>query len=96
MPLIPALWRQRQADLNAFETSLVYKVSSRTTSTVIQKNPVTKKERKTKKKKETGRGKVNFSGLSWRSGSRQGWPWRSIETAAWREDFLGSVSPVSH
>jgi hypothetical protein len=27
MPLIPALWRQRQADLCEFEASLVYKVS---------------------------------------------------------------------
>ena len=30
MPLIPALRRQRQMDLCEFETSLVYKVRSRT------------------------------------------------------------------
>jgi hypothetical protein len=29
MPLIPALWRQRQVNLFQFETSLVYIVSSR-------------------------------------------------------------------
>ena len=28
MPLVPALWRQRQVDLCEFKTNLVYKVSS--------------------------------------------------------------------
>ena len=42
MPLIPALGRQRQANLCEFETSLVYTVSSRTTSKAIQGNPVLK------------------------------------------------------
>ena len=31
IPLIPALGRQRQADLSDIETSLVYRASSRTT-----------------------------------------------------------------
>ena len=42
-PLIPALGRQRQADLHEFEASLVYK-SSRTARTVTQRNPVSKKK----------------------------------------------------
>jgi hypothetical protein len=46
MPLIPALRRQRQPD---FEASLVYKVSSRTATSILR-NPVSKKE-KTKKQK---------------------------------------------
>ena len=41
MPLIPALGRQRKADLYEFEVSLVYKVSSRT---VTQRNPVLKSQ----------------------------------------------------
>jgi hypothetical protein len=40
MPLIPALRRQRQVDLCDFETSLVYKSSSRTVRVVTQRNPV--------------------------------------------------------
>ena len=40
--LIPALGRQRQADLCEFEASLVYRVSSRTARTVIQRNSVSK------------------------------------------------------
>ena len=43
MPLVPALGRQRQENFNEFEASLVYKVSSRTDSTVTQRNPVSKK-----------------------------------------------------
>jgi hypothetical protein len=46
-PLIPALRRQRQADLCEFEASLVYRVSSRTT----QKNPVSNKIKQKKKQK---------------------------------------------
>ena len=41
MLLIPALERQRQANLCEFEDSLVYRVISRTART-IQKNPVLK------------------------------------------------------
>ena len=40
MPLISALWRQRQVDLHEFEVSLVYKASFRTARTVTQRNPV--------------------------------------------------------
>jgi len=39
--LIPALGRQRQADLCEFEASLVYKVSAKTVR-ATQKNPVSK------------------------------------------------------
>ena len=48
-PLIPSLGRQRQADLCAFETSLVYRVSSRTGSKATQRNLVS--ENKTKQNK---------------------------------------------
>jgi hypothetical protein len=43
-PLIPALGRQRQVDLE-FEASLVYRVSSRT-ARAIQRNPVSKNQKK--------------------------------------------------
>ena len=39
--LIPAFGRQRQADLCEFETSLVYRASSRT-ARATQRNPVLK------------------------------------------------------
>jgi hypothetical protein len=39
MPLIPALGKQRQADLCEFKASLVYRADSRT-ARAIQKNPV--------------------------------------------------------
>lgn len=42
-PLIPALWREREADLHDFEVGLVYRVSSRTISEVTQKNSVSRK-----------------------------------------------------
>ena len=42
MPLILALWRQRQEDLCKFKASLVYKVSSRTAWADTQRNPVSK------------------------------------------------------
>jgi len=42
VPLIPALGRQRQADLCEFKSSLVYRESSRITKTT-QINPVLKK-----------------------------------------------------
>ena len=53
MPLIPALGRQRQADLSELEANLVYIVSSRTAKTITQRNPVFKtKTNKTKQKKK--------------------------------------------
>ena len=48
MPLIPALGKQKQADLCEFKTSLVYKENSRTASAVTQKNAVSKKQKQTK------------------------------------------------
>ena len=51
MPLIPALGKQRQAELCEFKTSLVYKVSSRSAKAVTQRNPVSKNEKKNKEKK---------------------------------------------
>jgi hypothetical protein len=49
--LIPALRRQRQAECNEFKASLVYRVSSRT-ARVTQRNPVSKKTKQTKIRKE--------------------------------------------
>jgi hypothetical protein len=48
MPLIPALWKGRQ--ISEFEASLVYRVSSRT-ARATQKNPVSKNQKKKKKKR---------------------------------------------
>ena len=45
MPLIPALRRQRQADLCEFEASLVYIASSRTARATL-KHPVSKQTKK--------------------------------------------------
>ena len=45
MALIPALGRQRQADLCEFEASLVHRASSRTARTVNTKNSVSKNQR---------------------------------------------------
>ena len=42
MPLIPMPGRQRQVDFCKFETSLVYRVSSRTASTVSQRKQTNK------------------------------------------------------
>jgi hypothetical protein len=64
MPLIPALERQRRREgqrergrergrgrwISEFEANLVYKVSSRT-ARAIQKNPVSKNQKKKKKPK---------------------------------------------
>ena len=52
-PLIPALWRQRQA-VSEFEASLVYKVSSRTAK-AIQRNPVSENQRKKEREREKER-----------------------------------------
>ena len=49
--MIPALRRQRQEECNEFKASLVYRVSSRT-ARVTQRNPVSKKTKQTKIRKE--------------------------------------------
>ena len=49
MPLIPPLKRPRQADLGEFESSLVYKVNSRTARAVTQRNPVSKTRKQRQK-----------------------------------------------
>ena len=52
-PFIPALGRQRQANLCEIKASLVYRVSSRTSRTT-QRNPVSKQTNKqTKASKQT-------------------------------------------
>jgi hypothetical protein len=48
-PLIPG----RGSRISEFEASLVYKVSSRT-ARAIQRNPVSKKQNKTKKRNKKG------------------------------------------
>ena len=45
MPLIPALERQKQANLCGFKASLVYIVSSRTGSKATKRNSVLKKNK---------------------------------------------------
>ena len=47
--LIPAVGRQKQADLCELEASLVYKANSRTARTVPQKSPVSKNKQTNKK-----------------------------------------------
>ena len=50
MPLVPALGRQRQLDVDEFEPGLVYNASSRT---VTQRNPVLRnKDKKNKTNKQ--------------------------------------------
>lgn len=46
MSLLSALGSERQEDLFEFKASLGYKVSSKTTKTVIQRNPILKKQKK--------------------------------------------------
>lgn len=46
MPLILVLRKQRQADLCEFESSLLYKNSSRIAKAVTHRNPVSKKQKK--------------------------------------------------
>jgi hypothetical protein len=53
MPLLPALRRQRQADLCEFKASLVYKVSPGQPELVILRNPVSTKQNKNDNKKQT-------------------------------------------
>jgi hypothetical protein len=63
MPLIPALGRQSRR-ISEFEASLIYKVSSRA-ARAIQRNPVSKNQKKkqTNKKKQAGVRNLNSSGL---------------------------------
>lgn len=51
IPFISALGMQREVDLCEFAVSLIYKVSSRATRTVTQRNQVSRNQTKTKKKK---------------------------------------------
>jgi hypothetical protein len=51
MPSIPALWRQRQANLCEFYVSLVYRVSTRIARDTWR-HPVLEKLKKKKEKKE--------------------------------------------
>ena len=44
MPLIPALWRQRQVDLCEFKDSLVYRVTYRK-ATATQRNAVSENQK---------------------------------------------------
>lgn len=46
MPLIPVLRKQRQADFCEFETSLLYKNSSRIAKAVTHRNPVSRNQKK--------------------------------------------------
>ena len=46
MSLIPALERQRKADLCDFKANLVYRENARTGSKATQRNPVSKKQKK--------------------------------------------------
>jgi len=55
MPLIPALGRQRQVDFGVHKVSLFYRVSSRT-SRATQRNPVSKKQKQTNKRKRKRNG----------------------------------------
>ena len=51
-PLVPVLGKQRQADLCEFKASLVYRASSWIAKAAKQRNPVLKKQNKTKQKTE--------------------------------------------
>jgi hypothetical protein len=59
MPLIPALRKQRQADLCEFQVSLVYRVSYRTVR-ATQRNPILKSQ---KKRKRWGRRDPIYRGI---------------------------------
>ena len=67
MPFIPALRRQRQADLCEFEATLVYRASSRTGSNATEKPCLEnlKKKKKEKEKRKTKKSflKLGFNGL---------------------------------
>ena len=71
MPLIPALRRQRQADLCEIKDRLVYRASARTGSKATQRKPVSKNKTKQttqinqpKKKKTPYIIKINFTQFS--------------------------------
>ena len=53
MPLVPALRRQRQADIHKFEPSLLYRVNSRT-ARATQRTPVSNSQTN----KQTNRSKM--------------------------------------
>ena len=62
IPLIPALGRQRQANLCEFEASLVYKINSRT-ARATQRNPVSnQKEKKDGRKAGRQEGRKIWAG----------------------------------
>jgi hypothetical protein len=48
MPVVPALWRQRQVDLCELEASLVYQSTFRTAGAVTQRKPHLKKQKNKK------------------------------------------------
>lgn len=50
-PLIPVLGRQRQGDVCGFGASLVYSVSPRTARAVMQREPVSKHQKRKKKER---------------------------------------------
>lgn len=53
MPLIPAHWKQRQADFCKFKSNLVYRVSSTTCRAVNTENPCLEKPRNKEKSNPT-------------------------------------------
>ena len=63
-PLIPALRRQRQADLCEFKASLVYRASSRTGSKAIQRNPVSKNKKQKQTNKQTKKNESSIEPLT--------------------------------
>ena len=70
MPSIPALWRQRQANLCEFKVSLVYRVSTRIARDTWRhpvleklKKKKEKKEKRKKRREEKRREKISEGGL---------------------------------
>ena len=84
MPLMPALGRQRQADLCEFEVSLVYRVSFRTAMAVTRKIL----SWKTKQNKKNLGVDMRISNLG-SVGEQRGDLWGLLAS------LLGSVRPVS-
>lgn len=46
MPLVPAMGKQRQADLSELASSLVYRMTSRRQRNPVLKRPIQKKKKK--------------------------------------------------